>query len=225
MKEQLIFDQSSPEIQYLCKKDKRLANVIEMVGPISYQPHIDQPYSFLIHEIIEQMLSVKAGAKIFDRLNNICRGTITPESIAALTVEQLRSIGTSNAKAMYIKGITTAVMTGQLDFAKLEELDDDTVIKQLTRFRGIGNWTAKMYLIFVLNRPDVLPYEDVAFLQGYAWVYKTSDFSPASVMAKCKKWKPYSSIAARYMYRALDAGLTKTEFHLFKQKGVNCDGN
>jgi DNA-3-methyladenine glycosylase II len=73
-----------------------------------------------------------------------------------------------------------------------------------------------MYLIFVLNRPDVLPVEDTAFLQGYGWAYKTNDYATAAIFAKCKKWKPYSSIAARFLYRALDNGLTKEEFHLFK---------
>ena len=90
------------------------------------------------------------------------------------------------------------------------------MIRILTSVHGIGTWTAKMYLMFVLNRQDVLPFEDVAFLQGYGWAYKTDDFSPAAVQKKCKKWKPYSSIAARYMYKALDRGLTKEEFHLFK---------
>lgn len=82
--------------------------------------------------------------------------------------------------------------------------------------RSIGLWTAKMYLIFVLNRQNVLPVEDVAFLQSYKWMYKTDDISKNSVMKKCKKWSPYSSIAARYLYRALDIGLTKSEFHLYK---------
>ena len=95
-------------------------------------------------------------------------------------------------------------------------MDDPDVIKMLTSIKGIGNWSAKMYLIFALNRQDILPFEDMAFLQTYQWMYKTSDCKPASVSAKCKKWRPYSSIAARYMYRALDMGLTKEEFHLYK---------
>lgn len=74
-----------------------------------------------------------------------------------------------------------------------------------------------MYLIFVLDRQDILPYEDGAFLQSYRWLYKTIDCSPASIKSKCKKWSPYSSIAARYLYHALDLGLTKSEFHLFKE--------
>ncbi len=73
-----------------------------------------------------------------------------------------------------------------------------------------------MYLIFVLNREDVLPYEDTAFLEGYSWVYKTAQIDRYSVIKRCKKWSPYESIAARYMYKAVDLGLTKTEFHLYK---------
>ncbi len=216
MTEVIIMDQSSPEIQYLCKQDKRLAKVIDMIGPITYQTHEEDPYAFLIHEIIEQMLSVKAGEKIYARLYELCNGHINPRVIANLSNEQIKSIGTSNAKVGYIKGVTTAVLSGELDFTQLHLLDDATVLKQLTALRGIGNWTAKMYLIFVLNRMDVLPYEDVAFLQAYSWAYKADDLSPVTVKRKCKKWKPYSSVAARYMYRALDSGLTKNEFHLFK---------
>jgi len=73
-----------------------------------------------------------------------------------------------------------------------------------------------MYLIFVLDRQDILPTEDTAFIQSYEWLYKTTDRSKESIEKRCKKWKPYSSIATRYLYRALDAGFTKEEFHLFK---------
>ena len=82
-------------------------------------------------------------------------------------------------------------------------------MSKLMSIKGIGSWSAKMYLIFVLDRQDVLPYEDVAFLQSYGWLYKTSDYSKIAVEKKCNRWKPYSSIAARYMYRALDMGMTK----------------
>lgn len=212
----ITLNEKSPEIQYLCKKDKRLAKVISMVGPISYETNSESPYPFLVHEIIEQMLSIKAGSKIYGRLEGLCGGNITPETISVLSNESLKSIGTSNAKVTCIKGLTAAILSGKLDFNRLEYLDDVAVTKELTQLKGIGNWTAKMFLIFVLNRQDILPFEDVAFLQGYAWAYKTNDLSPPSVNSKCKKWKPYSSIAARYMYRALDTGLTREEFHLFK---------
>jgi len=212
----VTLDMNTPSVQYLCRKDKRLAKVISMVGSISYVPYEEDTYPFLIHEIIEQMLSVKAGQKIYGRLENLCNGEITPERISTLSDDEIRGIGTSNAKVEYIRNITDAITDKTLDFAKLRNLPDEEVIKALTKIRGIGSWTAKMYLIFVLNRQDILPFEDGAFLQVYRWMYKTHDCDAKAVKIKCKKWKPYSSIASRFCYRALDAEITNEEFHLFK---------
>ena len=216
MGEIITLDSNSPEIQYLCKKDKRLAKVISMIGPITYETHDEDPYKFLVHEIIEQMLSIKAGNIIFSRLVDLCDGEVTPSQVNKLTDEQIKSIGTANSKVAYIRSITDAVLNGELDFGSLIKMNDSDVFKYLTSFKGIGNWTANMYLIFVLNRMDILPTNDAAFLQSYEWLYKTTDRSDASIRNKCKKWKPYSSIASRYLYRALDSGLTKEEFHLYK---------
>jgi 3-methyladenine DNA glycosylase/8-oxoguanine DNA glycosylase len=94
-------------------------------------------------------------------------------------------------------------------FDDLARQSDGEIMKHLTSLRGIGSWSAKMYLIFVLNRLDILPYEDGAFLQAYKWLYDTEDVKPASIIYQCKPWKPYSSLAARYLYRALDAGMVK----------------
>lgn len=216
MQKLIILDKSSASIQHLCEKDKRIAKVISMLGPITYTPHTDG-FAFLIHEIIEQMLSIKAGQKIYSRLLLLCNGEITPTALNNLSNEQIKSIGTSSSKVSYIRNITNAIVDGSLILEDLNDISDEQVISKLTALKGVGNWTAKMYLLFVLNRDNVLPFEDVAFLQSYKWLYKTSECSPAAVKAKCKKWAPYSSIASRYMYRALDLGLTKREFHLFKE--------
>lgn len=217
MNKSIILDLNKPEIQYLCNRDKRLNKVIQTIGPIQYTVRSSEnSYRFLIHEVIEQMLSIKAGNAIYKRLDNLCDGDITPEAIASLSDEQIRSIGTSNTKVSFIRSITNAVISGELNFTSFETMKDEQVSKTLMSIRGIGTWTAKMYLLFVLNREDILPFEDVAFLQAYQWLYKTSDRSSNSVIKKCKKWSPYSSYAARYLYRALDTGLTKEEFHLFK---------
>lgn len=212
----VTLDLNTPSVQYLCKKDKRLEKVISMVGPISYVPHEEDTYSFLIHEIIEQMLSVKVGQKIYGRLEDLCDGAITLERIAALSDDEIRGTGTSNAKVEYIRNITTAIADKTLDLEKIRNLPDEEVIKNLTKIRGVGKWTAKMYLMFVLNRQDILPVEDGAFLQVYRWMYKTQDCNETAVTNKCKKWKPYSSIASRFCYRALDMGMIKEDFHLFK---------
>lgn len=216
MEKTITLDRSSPEIEYLCKKDKRLAKVISMVGPLTYQVHNADPFNFLVHEIIEQMLSIKAAAKIYSRLVALCDGIICPDTINSLTFEQMRTIGISTSKVSYIREITNQILSGQLSLLALQEMSDKEVIKYLTKIRGIDTWTAKMYLIFVLNRPDVLPVEDGAFLQSYKWLYNTDDVSKQSIEKKCHKWKPYSSIASRFMYRALDMGFTKERFHLYK---------
>lgn len=179
-----------PAVQYLCKKDKRLSRVIRMVGSITYAPHAEDPYSHIVHEIIEQMMSIKAGQKIFDRLEERCGGHVTYSTISKLSDEEIRACGTSNAKVVFIRELTDAVQTGKLVFEDLEEMTDAEVMSTLTKIKGIGPWTAKMYLIFILNRPDVLPHEDGAFLQAYKWLYKTEDISSSSIKKRCQKWKP-----------------------------------
>ena len=206
-----------PAVQYLCKKDKRLAKLIDMVGDIEYRTQADC-FSRLVRSIINQMLSNKAAYVIGGRVAALCGGSITPENLLKLDREHLRGAGLSYTKADNILGIAKAATDGSLDLTTFPNMTDEEVIKELTRLRGIGTWSAKMYLIFTLNRMDVLPYEDSAFLQTYAWLYKTDDLSAAAVSRKCKKWKPYSSIAARYFYYALDMGLTKKEFHLFRKE-------
>jgi len=162
------------------------------------------------------MLSLKAGQKIYERFEKSCGGNITPDAVDKLTNDEIKSIGTASSKVRSIRCITNAVVNKELFFNKFELMSDMEVVKELIKYYGIGMWTAKMFLIFVLDRNDVLPFEDVAFLQSYRWMYKTDDCTKVSVENRCKKWKPYSSIAARYLYRALDSGLTQNEFHLFK---------
>ena len=215
MAEVHILNKQHPAVQYLCRKDKRLAKLIDMVGEIEYRTQPDY-FARLVRSIINQMLSNKAAHVIGGRVAALCGGSITPENLLKLDREQLRGAGLSYTKADNILGIAKAATDGSLDFTNFPDMTDEEAMKELTRLRGIGTWSAKMFLIFTLNRMDVLPYEDVAFLQTYAWLYKTKDLQPASIIKRCKKWKPYSSIAARYFYYALDMGLTKQEFHLFK---------
>lgn len=203
-------------IQYLCKKDKRLAKIISIVGELPYY-RSENSFPRLCHTIINQMLSNKAAAKIYDRFELLCGvGGVTPTTVLALEDTAIRTVGISAAKTAYIKGLATAITDGSLNLEELPTLPDEEIIKKLTSLRGFGTWSAKMQLIFVFDRQDVLPYEDGAFMQVYKWLYKAEDDKVADIVKRCKKWKPYSSIAARYMYVALDIGLTKEEFHLFK---------
>ncbi|HJE44397.1 DNA-3-methyladenine glycosylase family protein [Levilactobacillus namurensis] len=210
------FDQTSPEIQYLSQRDKHLGKVIQMLGPLDYQL-VTNGYGFLVSQIIGQMLSNKVAAVLTNRLLRQCpAGRLTPTAIDQLSDQAIRSIGVSHTKVATIRTLTTAIMAGTINLERYRNLSDQAIITDLTRLKGIGPWSAKMYLIFSLDRPNILPFEDGAFLQGYGWVYKTTDYRRVAVEKKCRKWRPYSSLAARYLYHARDAGLTKHPFHLFK---------
>lgn len=216
MHELVTLTSSSESIVYLRRKDKRLAKLFDLIGDITYLPYQEDPFLFLLDTIIGQMLSQKAANCICERVHALCNNKVTPESISKLSIEELRSVGVSYSKSSYVLNLANAIIDGSLNLEELQELDDEIVFQKITSIRGLGSWSAKMYLIFVLNRQNILPYEDGAFLQSYSWLYKTDDRKPASIKKKCKKWEPYSSIAARYLYKALDNGFTKEEFHLKK---------
>ena len=199
---------NSESVKHLITHDKLLAQVIENVGTITYTL-ADDPYVFLVEHIVGQMLSNKVASIICNRLYDACGGTISPEAIENLSNEELLSIGISRPKTQYIRHLTEVVSNHEFDFEELQELPDEDVISKLITLRGVGKWTAKMYLIFYLNREDVLPFEDGAFLQAYKWLYNTDNTSGTSIEEKCLSWKPFSSIAARFLYKALDKGLTK----------------
>lgn len=170
---------------YLRKKDSRLAIVIDLIGDISYETHEDG-YKFIVEEIVEQMLSIKAANKIRERLYNICGGIISPESISRLTVDDLRAVGISRSKSQYILNFNEAVCSKELILDDIANLEDADVMSQLMRIKGIGSWTAKMYLLFVLKRENILPYEDAAFVQAYCWLYNTKKNKPVDISKRCK---------------------------------------
>ena len=209
----VYLDGDSPAIRRLCSKDKRLAKAIMTIGAIDYDVYEDE-YEFLIWQIVGQMISGKATEKIGNRLTQWCEGAITREAIDELTDDDLRRVGLSRPKISYIRSLNDAIKTGELDFAELRQLNDEDVMKKLRSFRGIGAWTATMYMIFVLDRQDVISMYDRCFLEVYRWLYDTDDISPDSIKKRAAKWSPYASIVARYFYYFLDRGLTKTKFKL-----------
>lgn len=214
-KEHFRITHDSPQVIALKRKDKRLATLIDAIGEIDCSIHTDS-FAFIVEEIVGQMLSNKVATILRDRLRMLCGGTISADRVATLSPSALRELGLSNAKASYIISFSQAVINGEIDLNALSEMNDEEAIKSLVRLRGIGNWTAKMYLLFVLNRPDILPYEDGAFIQSFTWLYNYKERpSKNEIIEKCKNWHPYSSTAARYFYRALDMGFTKYDINNF----------
>lgn len=155
--------QKDEAVLRLMNKDKRIVKLISYIGDIECKDHSDS-YAFIISETVGQMLSNKVAKVINLRLLDLCVGTISIDKVSQLSFEQLKTIGLSKAKCEYVIEFTKSVIEGTLNLSSLHLLSDDKVIYELTRIRGIGTWTAKMYLLFVLQRSDVLPIEDVAFL-------------------------------------------------------------
>jgi DNA-3-methyladenine glycosylase II len=194
------YNQESEEIQYLNEKDPILGKRIEKVGNLSYRT-IDDGFSFLVGILISQLLSAEVADLIERQLKALCQGSLDAESVSNLSVDKMVSIGISSRKAQIIKELAIYCQANPSFFESLVPLSDLEVMKALTSIKGIGPWTAKMYMIFVLDRLDVLPFEDNAFKQAYRHLYKTEDLSSASIQKRCEVWSPYASLASRYMYK------------------------
>lgn len=206
-----VLNKNSESVKYLIKKDKRFEKVVDLVGKITYMTYSD-PYIFLLDTIIGQMLSNKVADILTERVHQLCNDSVTPDAIALISDEKLREVGISYSKISFIRNLTNAINSKELSFENLNNLSDEEVIKIITKVKGIGPWSAKMFLIFVMNRSDVLPYEDVAFLQGYKWMFNARKMTPSAIKSKCTKWHPYCSVAARFLYKILDRGFTKKPY-------------
>jgi DNA-3-methyladenine glycosylase II len=211
--QQVIINSNSESIKHLVNADDKFAVLYRLIGEISYQVNND-PFSSVVETIIGQMLSNKVASIFTDRLVKICHtGKIDVASVQKLSVAELRDIGISGNKARYILDFASAYNPADYSSKTLSGLTDDEIIKRITLHKGLGIWSAKMFLLFVLCRENILPYEDVAFLQSFIWYEGlTSMPSVEEIKEICHKWSPYSSIAARYLYIALDRGLTKNSF-------------
>jgi len=191
-------------IQHLKKSDPVLCSIIQRVGPfrMEYGP---PEFASLAESIIYQQLNGKAAATIFERFAALAGEPLTPEGILKLTDGQLRSVGLSKQKSAYLKDLAAKTASGVLDFARLPDLPDDEVIEHLTQVKGIGVWTAHMFLMFTLRRPDVLPTGDYGVQAAIKKHYRKRKLPKPHVMEKiAKAWSPYRSIACWYLWRSLD---------------------
>lgn len=189
---------------YLAEKDPVMALAIERVGPCTLVPN---PHLFetLVDAIISQQISVKAADAIMARLRRAALGEegglVTPESLLALEEDALRAAGLSPQKIRYLRDLTERVSDGRLDLARIGELDDEAVIEELMKVKGIGRWTAEMMLIFSLGRPDVLPVDDLGFMEGVREAYGLEKRPTAKEMReRGEQWRPYRTFATWYMW-------------------------
>jgi len=189
---------------HLKKSDPVLRAIIERVGPcrMEFGP---PEFSSLAEAIVYQQLNGKAAVTIFKRLAALAGDPLTPEGILKLTDAQMRGVGLSKQKSAYLKDLASKTHGGLLDFARLADASDEEVIEHLTQVKGIGVWTAHMFLMFSLRRPNVLPTGDYGVQLAVKKHYKKSKLPKPKDMEKIAKcWEPYRSIACWYLWRSLD---------------------
>jgi DNA-3-methyladenine glycosylase II len=192
----------------LIRRDPILAEIIKRHGKCELGAVRDRfdHFSMLVRAIVSQQLSTKAANTIHGRLLEFMPGrTATPAAVAALTDEQLRTAGMSRQKTAYLRDLAAKVTNGVVPLEKIEDLPDEEIITALTQIKGIGRWTAEMFLIFRLQRPDVLPVGDLGIVTAMQRAYRMRKKPTPERMHKiADAWRPYRSIASWYLWRTLD---------------------
>ena len=191
-------------VNYLRKCDPVLNAIIERVGPCRMEFGVPE-FCSLAEAIVYQQLNGKAAVTIFKRFAALAGEPLTPEGILKLSDAQLRSVGLSKQKSAYLKDLAAKTAAGLLDFSRLPELTDEEVIQHLTQVKGVGVWTAHMFLMFSLRRPNVLPTGDYGVQVAIRKHYRKRKLPKPKDMEKiAKAWEPYRSVACWYMWRSLD---------------------
>jgi DNA-3-methyladenine glycosylase II len=191
-------------IKHLKSADPILAAIIEQVGPckLTYR---DPVFETLVRSIVFQQLSGKAATTIFNRLVEAAGGKLTPEAILKLRSPTLRKVGLSKQKASYVHDLATRAQAKEIDFAALPTLSDEEIIAFLTKVKGVGVWTAHMFLLFALRRENVLPTGDLGVRVAIRKFYKKRTMPSAKQIEKlARSWHPYCSIASWYLWRSLE---------------------
>lgn len=186
-------------------KDQYIAPLIKKWGSCTIKKSPKTNYFIdLLEAITNQQLSGKAASTIFGRVKNLCKGGISPEAILKLSEAKLRSAGLSYAKIKYIKDLSNKTKSEELKLKILDKLPDEEVKRELVAVKGIGPWTADMFLMFSLARPDIFPMEDLGIKKGFEKVTgKKFDKVKSAKFAEIH-WKPWRTVASWYLWRSLE---------------------
>jgi DNA-3-methyladenine glycosylase II len=213
-------------IHHLQQADPVMAGIIERIGPFKMR-YREPSFDAMARSIVFQQLHGKAAATIFERVRTACLGGnglcgpgsstragrgeapsphkqdgLTPASILALSEEQLRACGLSRQKLSYLRDLAQRTASGEIDFARLQEMSDEDVIEHLTRVKGIGVWSAQMFLIFALRRLNVMPTADYGINAAIKRAYRKRLMpKPKQILKISRPWQPYCSVACWYLWR------------------------
>jgi DNA-3-methyladenine glycosylase II len=203
---------AAPEaVEHLRAADPVLRRLIDELGPLDEEARRRgrpaDAYGALLRSIVGQQLSTKAARSIYGRITDMFGGrTPSPGELLAADPDELRAAGLSRAKVTYMRSLAEHVQSGRLELDRLDELSDEEISAELTAVKGLGAWTAHMFLIFHLGRPDVLPVGDLGVRRAAQRAYRLDELPTAAELERIgEPWRPHSSLASLYLWRSLDA--------------------
>lgn len=196
-------------LRHLAGGDQVMQRIIQQVGPFQLKAQRDH-FRILVRSIVGQQISTAAARTIMQRLvDHVHPETVTPAALSKLDFETLRSLGFSQQKANYLLDLTRRVANEELNLRTIRRKGDEAVIAELTQVKGIGVWTAQMFMIFGLARLDVLPVGDLGIRSAVQRQYALEELpGPADIEAIAQPWRPYASIASWYLWRSLEQKLS-----------------
>ena len=193
-------------LRHLSHADKRMEKLIDKFGPPNFNL-MNNYYESLVRSIVYQQLSGKAASIIYERFLDLFVFDIYPEpkNVLAVSIETLRSSGLSYQKANYIRDLSEKWQDGTMNLTDIDSMTDEEISSELIKVKGIGQWTADMFLMFTLGRPDVFPFGDLGIQKGFMVLTNMNRLPVQKEMErKTKKWQPYRTVAAWYLWKLVD---------------------
>ena len=208
----LHYDLDNEKVKYLISTDNRLGKLIKYINKTELIIEEDG-FKCIVKYIIGQQISDKARETIWQRVCAILKN-VTPEKILAISDNELRKIGLSERKVNYIKILASAVISKDINFHDFKELTNEEIIKKLTALKGIGQWTAEMYLIFSLGRENVLSKGDGTIRRTIQWMYDLEKLPSSEMLTKYfSSWSQYATIVSSYLWKSIELGLVQKPFN------------
>lgn len=205
----LVIRKNDENVQHLAQLDPTMGKLIDYVGSFEVPLRTDY-FASLIRSIIGQQISVAAASAIYERLKKLTDNILDAHKLALLSDEQLRAIGFSRQKILYIRDLIAHISENKINLSQIAELDNETVMKQLTSVKGIGKWTAEMFLIFSLSRMNVLAIDDIGIQRGARWLYNVDKTERKNILKKKQHiWSPYLTIASCYLWEVVHLDLER----------------
>lgn len=205
---ELVFQRDGEALTWLCARDARMAWLIDQIGTLTVRLEPD-PFRSLVGSIVGQQLSVKAAATIRKRVWQLLPA-MEPEALLALDADTLRGAGVSRAKAASLHDLAAKAVSGELQLDKLAEMDNEEIVANLTVVKGIGRWTAEMFLMFSLGRPDVLSVGDLGLQRSARWLYGMEARADKRYLEQhAHNWSPYRSASSFYLWEAINRALIR----------------